>query len=76
MSEIESISWKRFEKFLLKVGCEFRRERGDHRIYWKSGLKRPVVIPRDLQLPAFVILNNLRILGITREEFLKVISVL
>lgn len=74
MGEITSIHWKKFEKFLLKIGCEFRREKGDHRIYWKSGLKRPVVIPRDSRLPAFVIHNNLRVLGISREEFLKIVS--
>ena len=74
MGEIQAIHWKKFEKFLFAIGCEFRRERGDHRVYWKLGLKRPVVIPRDSQLPAFIVHNNLRILGISREEFLKIIS--
>ena len=44
MGEIDSIPWKKFEKFLLKIGCEFKREKGDHRIYWKLGIKRPVVM--------------------------------
>jgi len=74
MSEINSIHWRKFEKFLLENGCRFKREKGDHRIYWKPGLNRPVVIPRDKTLPAFIVLNNLRILGVSREEFLKVIS--
>ncbi len=74
MSRIQSIHWKEFEKFLIKVGCEFKREKGDHRIYWKKGLKRPLVIPRDTSLPAFIILNNLRILGISRDEYLKIIN--
>jgi len=58
----------------MKVGCEFKREKGDHRIYWKAGIKRPLVIPRDTSLPAFIILNNLRVLGISREEYLKILS--
>jgi predicted RNA binding protein YcfA (HicA-like mRNA interferase family) len=74
MSRIQSVHWKEFEKFLLKVGCEFKREKGDHRIYWKKGIKRPIVIPRDTSLPAFIILNNLRVLGISREEYLKMIK--
>lgn len=74
MSGIDSISWKKFEKFLLKIGCGLKREKGDHRVYWKPGIKRPVVIPRDSRLPAFVIYNNLRILGISRDEFLRIIS--
>lgn len=74
MVRIESIHWKEFEKFLLKVGCEFKREKGDHRVYWRQGIKRPIVIPRDTSLPAFIILNNLRVLGISREEYLRIIS--
>lgn len=74
MGEIQSIHWKKFERFLLAVGCEFKREKGDHRIYWKKGIKRPVVIPRDSRLPAFIVHNNLRVLGISREEFLEIVS--
>jgi predicted RNA binding protein YcfA (HicA-like mRNA interferase family) len=73
MSRIQAIHWKEFEKFLLKVGCEFKREKGDHRVYWKSGIKRPVIIPRDTSLPAFIILNNLKVLNISREEYLKIV---
>jgi len=74
MPRIQSIHWKEFEKFLLTVGCEFSREKGDHRIYWKKSLKRPVVIPRDTSLPAFIILNNLKVLGVSREQYLKIIK--
>ena len=74
MPRIGSIHWKRFETFLLSVGCEFKRERRDHRIYWKKGINRPVVIPRDTALPPFIILNNLRVLGISREEYIKKIK--
>jgi predicted RNA binding protein YcfA (HicA-like mRNA interferase family) len=74
MPRIQSIHWKEFEKFLLKMGCEFKREKGDHRIYWKNGIKRPIVIPRDTSLPAFIILNNLKILNITREKYLEIIE--
>lgn len=74
MPKIQSIHWKEFEKFLFRVGCKFKRERGDHRVYWKEGIKRPVIVPRDTSLPAFIILNNLKVLGISREEYLKIIS--
>mgnify|MGYP001578012523 CR=1 FL=1 len=71
MPRITSLHWKLFEKFLFKHGCEFKREKGDHRIYNKKGIKRPVVIPRDSDLPAFIIINNLKVLGISREEYLR-----
>lgn len=74
MASIRPIHWKKFEKFLLFVGCHFQRERGDHRIYWREGLKRPVVIPRDATLPVFIIRNNLRILKISPEEYIEILK--
>ncbi|MBU1034713.1 type II toxin-antitoxin system HicA family toxin [Patescibacteria group bacterium] len=71
---MKPIHWKKFEKFLFKVGCEFRREKGDHRVYKKRGLLRPIVIPRDSQLPIFIIRNNLRVLGMEVEEYLKILE--
>lgn len=74
MAHLIPIHWKKFEKFLLFVGCIFKREKGDHRIYWREGLKRPVVILRDKELPVFIIRNNLRILGISPEEYLEILK--
>lgn len=74
MSGLTPIHWKKFEKFLIFVGCEFKREKGDHRIYWRSGGIRPLVIPRDTQLPVFIIRNNLRILNISVEEYLEMLK--
>ncbi|MEK7117807.1 MAG: type II toxin-antitoxin system HicA family toxin [Patescibacteria group bacterium] len=74
MPKIGNINWQKFEKFLFTVGCQFKREKGDHRIYRKHGIKRPVVVPRDKILPEFIILKNLRTLGISREEYLKIIQ--
>ena len=74
MPRITPISWKKFEKFLLFVGCVFERARGDHRVYARADLKRPVVIPRDGALPVFIIRNNLRILGISHEAYLAILE--
>lgn len=74
MPRITPISWKKFEEFLFFVGCEFLREKGDHRIYSRIGLARPVVIPRERQLPVFVIMNNLRVLQISHQEYLDILE--
>ena len=74
MSGIRSISWKKFEKFILFVGCYFERERGDHRIYWRDGLKRPIVFPKNKNLPVFIIRNNLRTLGMSVEEYIEILK--
>ncbi len=73
MAHLTPISWKKFEKFLLFVGCRFEREKGDHRIYWRDDLKRPVVIPRS-ELPIFIIRNNLRVLNLKPEEYLEILN--
>jgi predicted RNA binding protein YcfA (HicA-like mRNA interferase family) len=74
MANIRPIHWKKFEKFLLFVGYHFEREKGDHRIYWREDLKRLVVIPRDTELPVFIIRNNLRILKISPEEYIEILK--
>jgi predicted RNA binding protein YcfA (HicA-like mRNA interferase family) len=72
--KIGAIHWKKFESFLLSIGCEFKREKGDHRVYWKEGIRRPVIIPRDTDLQPMIILNNLRTLGISREQYLDFLA--
>lgn len=74
MGGITAIHWKTFEKFVLFAGCRFVREKGDHRIYWRDDLVRPIVIPRDDQLPIFIIRNNLRLLGISPKEYIDILQ--
>ena len=40
----------------------------------KTGVSRPVVIPEWSEIPVFIIKNNLRTAGISREEYLKKIQ--
>lgn len=74
MPKLRPIKWKDFEKFLLYVGCVFKRQKGDHRIYWRQDLKRPIVLPTYNNLPKFIILNNLRTLGMSVDEYLEIIG--
>ncbi|MBI2984880.1 MAG: type II toxin-antitoxin system HicA family toxin [Candidatus Kerfeldbacteria bacterium] len=74
MAKLAPIHWRRFDKFLIFVGCRLMRERGDHRVYQRPGLIRPIVVPRDTQLPVFIIRNNLRLLGVAIEQYLKILD--
>jgi predicted RNA binding protein YcfA (HicA-like mRNA interferase family) len=74
MAKAGRVGWKQFEKFLLKVGCEFKGQEGSHRKYKKQGLLRPIIIPCDDELPNFIILNNLRTLGIPKKVYLEIIT--
>lgn len=73
MSPLGPVKRKKFEKFLIFVGCKFKRQKGDHLIYDRADLKRPVVFPADKEIPVFIVRNNLRTLNIEVEEFLKIL---
>ena len=74
MQKIQLIFGKFRESFLFYVGCHYERKKGDHRIYGRSDLKRPVVFPEDKEIPVFIIRNNLRVLGISHNEFLNILE--
>lgn len=74
MPRLTPIHWKKLERFFLEVGCEFSHQKGDHRIYKRADLKRPLVIPADKDIPIFIIRNNLRLLKITPGEYLKIVK--
>ena len=74
MVRLTPIHWKRFEKVLLYLGCKFVREKGDHRVYWREGLERPIIIPREKELSKFIIRNNLRLLNINIDKYLEILK--
>lgn len=71
---IRPISWKKFDKALLKLGCRFVRQEGSHRVYTRPGIRRPIILPTYDPLPIFIIKNNLRTLQISNEEYLKALN--
>ena len=61
-------------KIFEKAGCIYVRTRGDHLIYHFPGAIRPVVIPKYKEVPTFVIRNNMRIIGMGREDYFKILE--
>lgn len=68
------IKRSQFEKFLRFVGCTLKRTKGDHLIYDKPGLRRPVVITTDKEVPAFHVRTNLRTLNLSYSEFEEIMK--
>ena len=56
-------------KIFEKYGCAYSRTKGDHLIYHYSGAIRPVVIPKYKEVPAFITKNNMRTIGMTKDEY-------
>lgn len=50
------------------------RTEGDHYVYTKKGVPRPVVIPDWPDVPVFIIRNNLRSAGLSRDEYFALLD--
>jgi len=74
MPKLTTVHWKKFEKFLFYVGCTFDRTKGDHCIYVRDGLRRPIVVKMIMDLPVYIIKNNLRELDVSHNEYLDIIN--
>ena len=55
-------------------GFRFDRQEGDHRIYVKAGMKRPLVIPTYHAVPVFIIKNLLRTSGMSRGRYFELLQ--
>ena len=58
-------------KIFEMAGCVYARTKGDHLIYHYPDAIRPVVIPKYKEVPAFVIKNNMRVIGMNREQYFE-----
>ncbi len=74
MPRITPISSQKLGRIFEKAGFRLARRSGDHCMYVRTDVARPVVIPRTRDVPVFVIKNNLRTAGIPREQYFKLLS--
>ena len=74
MSRITQIHFRKLAKVFEKKGFVYLRTEGDHMVYAKAGILRPVIIPKYREIPEFIILKNLKTAGITRTEYLKLLQ--
>jgi predicted RNA binding protein YcfA (HicA-like mRNA interferase family) len=59
MPRIAPIHYRRVVRVLAHEGFALARERGDHMVFTKPGIERPVVVPRYDPLPVLIIKNIL-----------------
>ena len=74
MAAFRPIHYKKFEQFLVTVGCHFVRQESDHRVWDRSDLLRPVIVRTKKDLPMFEIKSNLRTLRISTAEYLRILE--
>ncbi len=74
MPRLNPVHWKTLECVFMKAGFNFTRQRGDHRIYTKPGVLRPVVIPTYDEITQDIITSNLRTAGLSRKQYFQLLK--
>jgi len=74
MPRLTPVHYRKLARVFEKVGFVLDRQEGDHLIFVKSGILRPVVIPMYSTVPVFIIQNNLKTAGIGRDDYLKILK--
>ncbi len=74
MPKFSPVSWKVLARVFEAEGFRCSRIEGDHLVFVKPGVARPVVIPKYASVPVFIVKNNLRTGGITRERYFELLG--
>lgn len=74
MARMTPLPARRLCRLFERAGFRLVRTEGDHFVYVKKGILRPVVIPDYNDVPVFIIKNNLRTAGINREEYFRLLE--
>lgn len=71
MGQLSNIPLKTFRNFLEAQGLTIIRTKGGHEMWGgRPGLQRSITLQSHIDpVPEFIILNNLRTLGVSRKEF-------
>jgi predicted RNA binding protein YcfA (HicA-like mRNA interferase family) len=74
MPRLKPVSYKRLVEIFEAEGFVCVRTEGDHLVFTKPGVNRPVVIPKYAAVPVFIIKNNLRTAGISRDHYFELLE--
>jgi len=74
MSRITPTDYKALLKIFQLFGCMYKRKKGSHHILNYPGAKRAVVIPEYKEIDVEIIKNNMRTVGMTREQYLNLLK--
>jgi hypothetical protein len=69
---LRNIELDDYRRYLNHIGCKCTRTKGGHEHYTRKDLLRPLTLQSHVSpVPEFIIKNHLRILGVSKGEFLK-----
>jgi predicted RNA binding protein YcfA (HicA-like mRNA interferase family) len=71
--KIKPTNWQIQVKIFEKYGCVFVRQKGDHLIFHHENATRAVVIPKYDNIPVTIIRNNMKTVGMIREDYFSIL---
>ena len=74
MPRLSPTDYKTQLKVFQLYGCVYKRKHGSHHVLTYSGAKRAVVIPEYEEIDVDIIKNNMRTVGMTREEYFELLK--
>jgi predicted RNA binding protein YcfA (HicA-like mRNA interferase family) len=74
MPRITPVDYKTLLKIFQKFGCQYKRKEGSHHILTYPNAKRAVVIPEYNEIDVEIIKNNMRTVGMTREQYFDLLD--
>jgi len=74
MAKLSPVPYKTLARVFEADGFRCVREEGDHMVFTKDGVLRPVVIPKYAAVPVFIIRNNLRTAAMSRERYFELLG--
>ena len=74
MARLTATDWKTQLKIFEAYGCKYKRKKGSHHILTYPGAKRTVVIPEYDEVDLDITKNNMRTVGMSREEYLRLLK--
>ena len=74
MPRLTPIHWRKLLKVLEVEGAVVVGQTGDHIELSKSGAIRRLVVPKYKNIPVFIIENNLKTAGISRQRYFELLK--
>jgi hypothetical protein len=72
---VKRVSWQELRDICKLAGCVESRMKGDHLVMTKPGMARPVIIKMDKQMGEDIVRSNMRTLGLSRQEFERLLAI-
>ena len=74
MPKLNPVSHALLRRVFERDGFRYIHTEGDHMVFTKPGTLRPVVIPKYNPIPVFIIKNNIRTAGMSRERYFELLA--